>query len=379
MSAPAPATGENTNSAAPAVNRPVRALLWRGPGAPLEIEPILLPALGPREVRVHVRAAGVCHSDLSMVNGTLAPPYPLVLGHEAAGVVTAAGPEATVAVGTHVVLNWAPPCRRCWFCGNGQPWLCETAGVPTAARGATADGEPLHVTLGLGALAEEVVVGDHAVIPVPAELPFETAALLGCAVLTGVGAVHRTAGVRPGESALVIGLGGVGLSTVMAARAAGADPLIAVDVTDAKRDLALSAGATHFLVSGDDLSSQVRALTERRGADHSFECVGRSATIRAAWRATRRGGQVTVVGMGAKDDMVSLAALDIFHSARTLRSSVYGNSDPDRDVPDLAHQVLAGDLDPAALITDRITLDESPEAFARMSRGEGARSVILLP
>lgn len=368
-------------SAAPAGggSRPLRALLCLKPGAPLEVTEILLPDPGPREVRVRIRAAGVCHSDLSMVNGTLAPQYPLVLGHEAAGVVTAAGPEATVTVGTHVVLNWAPPCRRCWFCTHAQPWLCETAGVASLPGvGTTADGTPLHLTLGLGALAEEVVVGDHAVIPVPAELPFGVAALLGCAVLTGVGAVRRTATVVPGESALVIGLGGVGLSTVAAARAAGADPVIAVDVADAKRELAMAAGATHFLVSGDELSSQIRGLTGRRGVDHAFECVGRSATIRAAWRATRRGGQVTVVGMGAKDDLVSLAALDIFHSARILRSSVYGNSDPDRDVPDLARQVLAGELDPGALITDRITLDESPEAFARMSRGEGARSVVLL-
>ncbi|BCJ78056.1 alcohol dehydrogenase [Catellatospora sp. IY07-71] len=355
----------------------VRALVCHGPGTPLAVEPIVLPELGPRDVRVRIRAAGVCHSDLSMANGTLAAAYPLVLGHEAAGVVTAAGPEASVAVGAHVVLNWAPPCRRCWFCTHEQPWLCETAGVASTPRGTLPDGTPLHVTLGLGALAEEVVVGDHAVIPVPDELPFHTAALLGCAVLTGVGAVLRTAALRPGESALVIGLGGVGLSTVMAARAAGAATVIAVDVSDAKRELALAAGATHFLVSGDELSGQVRGLTERRGADHAFECVGRAATIRAAWRATRRGGQVTVVGMGAKDDMVSLAALDVFHSARTLRSSVYGNSDPDRDLPGLARQVLSGDLDPAALITDRITLDEAPEAFARMSRGEGARSVVL--
>ncbi|MDI1463824.1 alcohol dehydrogenase catalytic domain-containing protein [Catellatospora sp. KI3] len=356
----------------------VRALLCREPGAALEVAEIELPAPGPGEVRVRIAAAGVCHSDLSMVNGTLSAPYPLVLGHEAAGVVVEAGPGARVAVGAHVVLDWAPPCRTCWFCTHEQPYLCETGGTPAARRG-TVDGQPLHVTLGLGALAEEVVAPDHAVIEVPAALPFAEAALLGCAVLTGTGAVHRTAGVRPGESVLVIGLGGVGLAAVMAARAAGADPVIAADLSEAKRDLALAAGATHFLVSGDELSSGVRALTGRRGADHALECVGRAAAIRAAWRATRRGGQVTVVGMGAKDDLLTLGALEIFHNARTLRASVYGSSDPDRDVPLLAESVLDGTLDLSPLVTDRITLDEAADAFTRMSRGEGARSIIQFP
>lgn len=341
-----------------------RALVVRGVGETPTVEDVAVPEPGPGEVRVRVRAAGVCHSDLSMVDGTLAPSFPLVLGHEAAGVRTDTG--------ARVVLNWAPPCRACWFCRAGEPWLCANTGRPSAPRG------DHHVTLGLGALAEEVVVPESAVVPVPDDVPFDVAALLGCAVLTGVGAVRRTAAVRPGQSVLVIGLGGVGLTAVMAARAAGAGPVIAVDLNDAKRDLALAAGATDFLVSDETLSRAVRGLTEGRGADHALECVGRSATIRAAWRATRRGGQVTVVGMGAKDDMVGLAALDIFSSARVLRSSVYGSSDPDRDLPDLVAAVRDGSLDVASLITDRITLDEAPAALARMARGEGARSVVEL-
>jgi S-(hydroxymethyl)glutathione dehydrogenase/alcohol dehydrogenase len=233
------------------------------------------------------------------------------------------------------------------------------------------------VTLGLGALAETVVAPRHAVIPVPAELPFPVAALLGCAVLTGSGAVRRTAAVAAGDSVLVIGLGGVGLSAVLAAKAAGAAPIIAVDVTEAKQELAIAAGATDFVVAGDTLSKVVRGLTGGRGADHAFECVGRSATIRAAWRATRRGGQVIVVGMGSNEDMVALSALDIFSSARLLRSSVYGSSDPDRDLPELAELVLRGEMPVQTLITDTITLDDAPEAFARMARGEGARSVVV--
>ncbi|MGC5051552.1 alcohol dehydrogenase catalytic domain-containing protein [Micromonospora sp. DT48] len=356
----------------------MRGLVARVAGTPPTIEQVEPPTTGAGQVRVAVRAAGVCHSDLSMVDGTIAAPYPLLLGHEAAGVVVEVGDGVDrVAVGDHVVLNWAPPCRACWYCERGEPWLCERSGNPAASVGHTIDGEPLHVTLGLGALAEQVVVPQHAVVAVPAQLPFPTAALLGCAVLTGVGAIRRTAEVRPGDTVAVIGLGGVGLSAVAAARAAGAATVIAVDVAPAKAELAHAAGATDFLLADDTLSRAVRKLTAGRGVDHAVECVGRAATIRTAWRATRRGGQVIVVGMGAKDDMVGLSALEIFHSARTLRSSVYGSSDPDRDVPEMARAVLDGTLDLDFLVTDRITLDGAPEALTRMARGEGARTVVV--
>jgi S-(hydroxymethyl)glutathione dehydrogenase/alcohol dehydrogenase len=356
----------------------VKALVARGVDRDMAVEEVELPAPGPGEVRVRVRAAGVCHSDLSMANGLLSAPFPLVLGHEAAGIVAEVGSEVSrVAPGDHVVLNWSPACRRCWFCTHGEPWLCAAGGTAATQRGTTADGEPLHVTLGLGALAEEVVVAEEAVIRIADDVPLEESALLGCAVLTGVGAVRNTARVQAGDAVLVIGLGGVGLSVVSAARAAGADPVIAVDVTSAKEELARNAGATHFLASDDSLSKSVRKLTDGRGADHAFECVGRSATIRAAWRGTRRGGQVIVVGMGAKDDLVSLSALDIFSSARTLRSSVYGSSDPDVEVPQLAAAVVDGSLDLAPLVTHRITLAEAPAAFERMARGEGARSLVV--
>lgn len=359
----------------------IPAVLARVAGAEPTVEEIRLPATEAGRVRVRIGAAGVCHSDLSMVNGTLAPPLPLVLGHEAAGVVTEVGAGVTrVRAGDHVVLNWAPACRRCWFCQRGEPWLCASSvGMATPGGTAAADDAPLHHALGLGALAAEVVVAENAVIPVPADLPIATAALLGCAVLTGVGAVRNTARVTPPCSVLVIGLGGVGLSVLVAARAAGAAPIIAVDVSEAKRELALAAGATDYIVSDDNLASAVRALTGGRGADYAFECVGRSTTIRAAWRATRRGGQVTVVGMGAKDDRVSFSALDVFYSARTLRSSVYGSADPDREAPQLAQEVVDGRLDPSLLISHRIPVAEAPAAFARMARGEGARSVVVFP
>ncbi|GAA1588560.1 alcohol dehydrogenase catalytic domain-containing protein [Actinoplanes couchii] len=362
------------------MSRYTNGLVIRDPGVPAEVVELGLPEIGPGQVRVEVRAAGVCHSDLSMINGTLRPPHPLVLGHEAAGVVVETGDRVSrVRVGDHVVLNWQPACRSCWFCDHDQPWLCSTSsGVAALENGMTLDGAPVHVTLGLGAFAEQVVAPENAVIPVPPQLDFDLAALLGCSVLTGSGAVRNTARVQPGETVLVLGLGGVGLSAVAAARAAGAGKVIAVDVSEAKKGLAEAAGATDFLVSSDGLSKEVRGLNSKLGADHAIECVGRASTIRAAWRATRRGGQVTVVGMGAADDMVQLGALDIFSSARTLKASVYGQADTDLEVPALARAVLDGTLNLDHLITDRITLADVPAAFDRMSRGEGARSVAIL-
>jgi S-(hydroxymethyl)glutathione dehydrogenase / alcohol dehydrogenase len=355
----------------------VRALVATGPGRKLDVTDVDLPDLGSDQVRVRVRAAGVCHSDLAMINGTLAPDFPLVLGHEAAGTVVAVGADVDrVRPGEHVVLTWAPPCRTCWFCANDQPWLCERGGRASTQRGATADGTPLHVTLGIGALADEVVVGEPAVVPVPDDLPFDQAALLGCAAMTGFGAVRNIARVRPGDAVAVIGIGGVGLSVIVAARAAGASPIVAVDRAVGKSDLALAVGATDFLVADDAVARSIRGLTGGRGADHAFECVGRSTTINTAWRSTRRGGQVTVVGMGAKDDMVSLSALDIYHSARILRAAAYGSSDPYREIPALAAAVIEGRIDLRPFITHHISLDEVPDAFDRMERGEGARSVV---
>ncbi|MEU8236918.1 alcohol dehydrogenase catalytic domain-containing protein [Actinoplanes missouriensis] len=355
-------------------------LVVRSEGTPAELVELRLPEIGPGQVRVKIRAAGVCHSDLSMINGTLRPPHPLVLGHEAAGEVVEVGEHVTRAsVGDHVVLNWQPACRSCWFCEHDQPWLCSTShGIAALENGLTLDGAPVHVTLGVGAFAEQVVVPANAVIRVPPQLDFDLAALLGCAVLTGTGAIRNTARVAPGESVLVIGLGGVGLSAVAAARAAGAGQVIAVDVNESKKGLAEAAGATDFVVSSENLSREIRSRTGKRGADHAIECVGRASTIRAAWRATRTGGQVTVVGMGAADDMVQLSALEIFSSARILRASVYGQADTDIEVPALAGDVLGGKLPLDFLITDRIRLADVPAAFDHMSRGEGARSVVVL-
>ncbi|WP_035845093.1 Zn-dependent alcohol dehydrogenase [Kitasatospora azatica] len=357
----------------------VRAALLTAVGAPLELTEIELPEPGPGRVRVKLAAAGVCHSDLSLSNGVLRTPTPVVLGHEGAGTVVAVGEGvSTVRIGDPVVLNWAPACGACHLCTIGEPWLCERAADGYGETfGALADGTGVYPGLGVAAFAEETVVSERALLPLPEGVPLTSAALLGCAVLTGYGAVHNAARVRAGESVVVFGLGGVGLAVLQAARLAGAGPIIAVDVTPEKEELARRHGATEFLLADDQTARTVRKLTEGHGADQAFECVGRGSTIRAAWSTTRRGGRTTVVGIGGKDDLVSFSALELFHFARTLSACVYGNSDPAKDIPVLAERVRAGRLDLEALITDRITLDEIPAAFERMAAGHGGRSLVV--
>ena len=356
-----------------------QALVASAPGE-LGVQDVTLRALGEDDVRVRIAGVGVCHSDLSMVNGTLRPAYPLVLGHEASGVVTEAGTHAGVPLGQHVVLNWAVPCGTCWHCGHGEPWLCSTIeGMTGTPGGMLADGTTFEACLGLGAMAEEVVVPAAAVVPLPDDVPLAESALLGCAILTGIGAARNAARVQPGDSVLVIGLGGVGLSAVTGARLAGAGRIIAVDVSESKEALARTAGATDFLVASPDLATRVRGLTEGRGADQALECVGSAATIRQAWTAVRRGGTCVVVGLGPKDQQVTFNPLELFHFSRTLVSSIYGNSDARRDIERLLPYVADGRLDLAATITDRISLADVPAAFERMQRGEGGRALVVFP
>ncbi|MCF6522503.1 zinc-binding dehydrogenase [Streptomyces sp. JJ36] len=358
----------------------VRAAVLPAVGAPLEVTEIDLPEPAAGQVRVRLAAAGVCHSDLSLSDGTLRQPVPAVLGHEGAGTVVSAGPDVTgFAPGDRVVLNWAPSCGRCHFCAAlGEPWLCENAGAGAAVPYArtTAGGE-LYPGLGVAAFAEETVVPAHAVLPLPGGVPLTDAALLGCAALTGYGAVHHSARVRSGEAVAVFGVGGVGLATLQAARIAGAGRIVAVDVTPEKEELARAAGATDYLVASETTAREIRALTGGHGADVAIECAGRAAVIRTAWGSTRRGGRTTVVGIGRKDDRFSLSALEVFHFARTLTGCVYGDCDPARDLPLLAGHVREGRLDLGALVTGRITLEEIPAAFEAMVAGRGGRSLVV--
>ncbi|PWI41830.1 Zn-dependent alcohol dehydrogenase [Streptomyces sp. ICBB 8177] len=358
----------------------VRAAVLPAVGAPLELAEIDLPDPGPGQVRVRLAAAGVCHSDLSLSNGTLRQPVPAVLGHEGAGTVVAVGEGVeSVSAGDRVVLNWAPSCGSCHYCGLGEPWLCANAGQaggsPYASR--ADDGTPLYPGLGTAVFAEETVVGANAVLPLPEGVPLADAALLGCAVLTGYGAVHHATRLREGESVAVFGIGGVGLAVLQAARIAGAGPIVAVDVSPAKEELARAAGATDFLIASDATAKDIRKLTGGHGADAAVECVGRADTIRTAWSATRRGGRTTVVGIGGPQEQVTFNALELFYFGRTLTGCVYGNSDPAKDLPVLADHVRAGRLDLSAMVTDRIALDGIPAAFDAMLAGKGGRALVV--
>ncbi|MEU3348176.1 Zn-dependent alcohol dehydrogenase [Streptomyces sp. NPDC006700] len=357
----------------------VRAAVLPAVGSPLEVTGIELPEPGPGRVRVRLAAAGVCHSDLSLTNGTLRVPVPAVLGHEGAGTVVAVGEGVTrIAPGDAVVLNWAPSCGKCHACSLGEVWLCANAMNGAAdVHARTSDGTELHPGLNVAAFAEETVVAASCVLPLPDGVPLTDAALLGCAVLTGYGAVHHAAKVRPGETVAVFGAGGVGLATLQAARIAGAARIVAVDVSPDKEELARRAGATDFLTATADTPREIRALTGKQGVDVAVECVGRAVTIRAAWESTRRGGRTTVVGIGGKDEQVTFNALELFHWGRTLTGCVYGNADPARDLPVLAEHVRAGRLDLTTLVTDRISLDDIPAAFENMLAGKGGRALVV--
>ncbi|GGW49105.1 alcohol dehydrogenase [Streptomyces lucensis JCM 4490] len=357
----------------------VRAAVLPAIGAPLEITGIELPDPGPGQVRVRLAAAGVCHSDLSLANGTMRVPVPAVLGHEGAGTVVAVGEGVThVSPGAPVVLNWAPSCGSCHACALGEVWLCANALNGAAdVHARTTDGTELHPGLNVAAFAEETVVSAACVLPLPEGVPLTDAALLGCAVLTGYGAVHHSARVRAGETVAVFGVGGVGLATLQSARIAGASRVIAVDVSPAKEELARAAGATDYVIASENTPREIRALTGRQGVDVSIECVGRAVTIRAAWDSTRRGGRTTVVGIGGKEEQVTFNALEIFHWGRTLSGCVYGDSDPARDLPVLAGHVREGRLDLSALVTERIGLEGIPAAFENMLAGKGGRALVV--
>lgn len=358
----------------------VRAAVLPAVGSPLEIAEIELPDPGPGQVRVRLAAAGVCHSDLSLTDGTMRLPVPAVLGHEGAGTVVAVGEGVRhVAPGDGVVLNWAPACGNCHACALGEVWLCANAlaGAAEVHARRTSDGTELHPGLNVAAFAEETVVHESCVLPAPDGVPLTDAALLGCAVLTGYGAVHHSARVRGGETVAVFGVGGVGLAALQSARLAGASKIVAVDVSPEKEALARGAGATDYVVASDTTAREIRALTGKQGVDVAVECVGRAVTIRTAWESTRRGGRTTVVGIGGKDQQVTFNALEIFHWGRTLSGCVYGNCDPARDLPVLADHIRAGRLDLGSLVTERIALEGIPAAFDAMLAGKGGRALVV--
>lgn len=357
----------------------MRAAMLREVGAPFEVrDDVELGGPGPGEVRVRLRASGVCHSDLSIQDGTFPHPLPCIPGHEGAGEVVGVGEGvADVAVGDHVVISWIPLCGRCRFCLGGRPNLCVTTGSNILPR-FRVGGEPVLAGMGTATFAEETVVGRECVVPIPRDVPLDLAALVGCGVTTGVGAVVNTARVEPGSSVVVVGCGGVGVNVIQGARLAGAAEIVAVDPVEAKHDAALGFGATHA-VTPAGLPGLLRDVTGGDGFDYAFEVVGRPETIRTAWDATRRAGTTVVVGAGRADVQVPFSPFELFYFERRLLGCVYGSADPRRDFPMILDLWRAGRLDLEGLVSRRLDLAELPGAFAAMARGEGGiRSLVEL-
>jgi len=354
------------------------------PGQPLEVTEVVLDPPGPGEVSVRLRASGVCHSDLSVLDGTVMSLVPCVLGHEGAGVVEAVGPGVTrVAEGDHVVLSWIAACRRCFHCLHGQPQLC-LSGVRhhgTMDDGTTRlhlDGGTLYHGLNAATFAEATVVREGAVVRVGGDVPFTLAALVGCAVTTGVGAAIRTARVKAGERVVVIGCGGVGLSAVQGCRIAGASLILAVDPVPGRREAALRCGATHAVATCDEASAELRDLTDGVDADVVFEVVGKPELQRRAWELTRRGGRTVLVGVAGFDAETSFPSLMLTIAERTLLGCIYGSADIDRDFPWLLDLHRSGRLDLAALVSQTLPLDGVNDALDAMRRGEHLRTVLEL-
>lgn len=332
--------------------------------------------VGPGTVRVRLRAAGLCHSDLSAMSGVLPQPAPFVPGHEGAGEVVETGEGVSgLAPGDHVVLCWMPPCGHCSHCRRGQSQLCTASlarlRTPGFRYGAGTD---LYGFYSVGAFAEEVVVAADSALKVPSDVPFEVAALVGCGVTTGVGAAVNTARVEPGASVAVIGCGGVGIAAVQGARVCGAARIVAVDPVASRRERALAFGATDA-IAPEELKAARRRLTDG-GFDVVFEVVGRSATTRAAYDATRRGGAVVVVGAGARDDRVEFSMGELFFDEKRILPSMYGGGDVLRTADRVLQLWRAGRIDLENMITHRVRLEEVNDALLQMRTGEALRTVV---
>lgn len=363
-----------------------RAAVLHEAHAPLTIETVTAEPLRPSDVLVRIRAAGLCHTDLEVIEGGLRYPMPIVLGHEAAGVVEAVGPAARgVRPGDHVVLSWNPHCGGCFYCDRQLPILCEgylaegpnALAFDGAPRARLADGRALRQLMFLGAFGEYCIVPDQQAIVVPDEIPFDRACLIGCGVMTGAGAALNIASIRAGDTVVVLGCGAVGLAAVQGARLAGAGEIIAVDLNDAKLDLAAAMGATRCVnATRDDPVAVARAATRGRGADVVLESAGSPVAFRTSAEAVRPGGEVIWLGKIDVEKDVAFRWGSLMGEKRIRRSS-YGGARPQRDFPMLAKAYLDGRLNLDGLITSRIALEDINEGFAMLKRGEAIRSVVM--
>ncbi|HMA88685.1 MAG TPA: Zn-dependent alcohol dehydrogenase [Burkholderiales bacterium] len=362
-----------------------RAVICRELNKPVVVERITVDSPKRGEVMVKLGACGVCHSDLSATNGTIALPPPLILGHEAAGEVVEVGEGVTgLAVGDHVVSSFIYMCGKCRFCSLGRPVLCVEQGkalttLPDGTlRTKDAQGKPLNIFSGCGVMAEYATVHVDNLVKIDPRIPLDRAALVGCAVTTGVGAVFNTARVTPGASVAVFGCGGVGLNVIQGAAIAGAERIVAIDTLEAKLEMAKKFGATDVLLAkpGEDLTKALKKLTGG-GADYAFECVGSGELAAAAYKAAGRGGMAVVVGVAKPGDTTSVRTMTLPFEEKTLTGSYFGSCVPRVDFPRMLGLYMQGKLKLDELITRRYTIDEAPQAFADLEAAKNARGVIV--
>ena len=359
------------------------AILWEQ-GQPLSVEPAELDPPGPGEVLVEIKAAGVCHSDLHPARGDWPMKTPIVLGHEGAGIVREVGPGVTaVSPGDHVVLCWAPACGECPPCREGRAVLCDRLEkvtyrnqLPSGALRLHARGHDVAPFLGTACFSSFAVVPADGVIPTPRDVPFDALATLGCAVLTGVGAVTGAAHLAPGARVAVIGAGGIGLNVIQGAAIAGADRIIAVDVRSAPLALARGFGATDVIEAPPDTALAVRDLTGGRGVDYVFDTVGSPATLTAALAAARKGGAVVLTGLARGYSKAAFPMFPFVMQEKRLIGSVYGSGQPTRDIPRLIDLYRDGRLKLRELVARTYTLSGINDALAALANSDGARGVI---
>jgi S-(hydroxymethyl)glutathione dehydrogenase/alcohol dehydrogenase len=362
-----------------------RAAVLHAAQTPLSVETVTAADLKPTDVLVRLRAAGLCHTDLEVIEGSLRYPMPIVLGHEAAGVVERVGAAARgVKAGDHVVLSWNPHCGQCFYCDRDAPILCEeylgegpkARAFDGESRTALADGRELRQLMFMGAFGEYSIVSDQQAIPVPKEIPFDRACLIGCGVMTGVGAALNLGAIAHGDTVMVMGCGAVGLAAVQGARLAGAGAIIAVDLDPAKLVLAQRMGATVGVdASKDDVIAIAKRETSGRGADVVIESAGSASAFRVTTEAVRPGGQVIWLGKIDVNKDVAFRWGSLMQEKRIRRVS-YGNARPRRDFPLLARAYLDGSLLLDELISRRIALEQINDGFGALKRGETIRSVI---
>ncbi len=349
----------------------------------LSVASVDLSAPKRGEVLVRMQAIGVCHSDLSILNGTIPSPFPTVLGHEGSGIVDAVGEGVThVGPGDHVILSFIPQCGECYHCIRDEPYLCSVGKqdgfLLDGTSRVTLDGAPIAVMSFLGNMAEYAVVPSICVLPIDKDVGFQAAALVGCGVTTGVGAAIKTAQVHPGATVAVFGCGGVGLSVIQGARIAGAKQIIAVDISEEKMALAMEFGATHKVAPSDRPAKEIMGLTNGIGVDFAFEVIGLTATIEQCIRAARRGGKAVLVGVGSMEEKFAVNNLILPLTSRTIQGCMYGSVNFKTDFPMYLDFYRNGLLDLDRMVTRTYTLDEAPQAFTDLESGVNARGVILV-